>query len=371
MKSIFYILILSIFTSVQAQETGSIAGKIIDKEFNDEPLAFANVLIKGTTTGTTSDIDGLFIFEDLAPGPYSLVFSFVGYESQEVNVQVDPGKVTEVNITMGASAASLDEIVITTTTRRESEIALLMEQKKASEIKVSIGAEELSRKGIGDAAGAVAAISGVSKQQESSNIYVRGLGDRYQNTTLNGLSLPSNDINKKNINLDLFSSDIIENVAVSKAYSSRYYADFSAGNIDITSKTQRGEGFFEFYVGSSFNTNAVDKDFVKSEGTSYFGYYNRYDNNPFAVILSHGIDPVSAETPINIDFGGAFGERWEFDNGSRLSLYGTGSFSNGYTYRRGSNVDYTNVEKKAFDDSEEYDYSTKTTGMLVLDYRVD
>ena len=76
-------------------------------------------------------------------------------------------------------------------------------KKKAVEIKQSIGAEELSRKGVSNAASAVAKISGVSKQEGSSNVYVRGLGDRYLNTTMNGLSLPSNDVNKKNINLDL------------------------------------------------------------------------------------------------------------------------------------------------------------------------
>ena len=147
---------------------------------------------------------------------------------------------------MAASAASLDEVVITTTTKRESETALLLEQKKAVEMKQSIGAEELSRKGVGDAAGAVAKISGISKQEGSSNVYVRGLGDRYLNTTMNGLSLPSNDVNKKNIDLDLFSTDVIENVSVSKAYSSKFYGDFSAGNVDITSKDYTGNGFFDF-----------------------------------------------------------------------------------------------------------------------------
>ena len=353
------------------QNTGSIAGKLIDKEYNNEPLAFANILIKGTTTGTTSDIDGLYIFENLDPGTYILEFSFVGYETQDVEVEVVAGKVTEVNVTMGASSASLDEVVITTTTRKESETALLLDQKKATEIKQSIGAEELTRKGVSDAAGAVAKISGVSKQEGSSNVYVRGLGDRYLNTTFNDLALPSNDINKKNIDLNIFSSDVIENVSISKAYSSKFYGDFSAGNVNIASKDYKGNGFFEFGVGSSVNTTAVDKAFRKSEGTSYFGYYNRYDNNPFAVILSHGLDPVDAASPIAIDFGGSFGKSFDFENGSRLSFYATGSFNNDFEYRRGSNIDYTNVEKKAFDDSEEFEYSTKTTAMTSVNYKID
>lgn len=355
-----------------AQETtGSIAGKLTDKEFNNEPLPFANVLIKGTTTGTTSDVDGLYEIKDLAPGSYTVIFSFVGYETVEMPAEVIAGKVTTINVPMGASAASLDEIVIKTTARKESEAALLLDMKKATEIKQSIGAQELARKGKGDAAEAIAAISGVSKQEGSSNVYVRGLGDRYLNTTMNGLTLPSNDINKKNIDLDLFSTDIIENVSISKAYSSRFYGDFSAGNVDVTSKDYTGKGFIDFFVGSSVNATAVDKSFVKNEGTSYFGYYNRYDNNPFAVILSHGIDPESAASPININFGGAFGKSFDFENGSRLSLYGTGSFENGYEYRRGRNVNYTNVENKAFEDAEEFEYSTKTTAMVSANFKLN
>lgn len=371
MKKTILLFILFISTFSYAQNTGSIVGKLIDKEYNDEPLAFANVLIKGTTKGTTSDIDGLYGFENLDPGTYTLVFSFVGYETQEINAQVVAGKVTEVNVPMSASAASLDEVVITTTTKRESETALLLEQKKAVEMKQSIGADELSRKGVGDAASAVSKISGISKQEGSSNVYVRGLGDRYLNTTLNGLSLPSNNVNKKNIDLNLFSTDIIENVSVSKAYSSKFYGDFSAGNVDIKSKDYTGNGLLELNAGSGFNTNAIGKNFVRSEGTGFFGYYGRYAHNPFAIVLSHGIDPVDAGTPININYGGSAGKSFTFKNDSKLSLFVTGSFENGYEYRKGSAVDYTLTEKKAFDAAEEYEYATTSTVMGSAIYRID
>ena len=358
---------------MNAQENGSIVGKIIDKEANDEPLAFANVLIKGTTKGTTTDFDGLYEIANIAPGVYTLSFSYLGYESVEIpNIKVETGKVTTINIPMSASeGVSLQEVVVTTTARKDSETALLLDQKKAVEMKQSIGAQELSRKGVSDAAGAISKISGISKQEGSSNVYVRGLGDRYLNTTLNGLSLPSNDVNKKNIDLTLFSTDVIENISVSKAYSSKFYGDFSAGNVDITSKNYTGNGFIDISAGSSFNTNSVGKDFVRSEGTGFFGYYGRYSHNPFAIILSHGIDPVDAGIPININYGGSAGKSFDFKNGARLSLFLTGSFENSYEYRKGSAVDYTLTEKKAFDAAEEYEYATTSTIMGSANYRVD
>ncbi|WP_299112382.1 TonB-dependent receptor [uncultured Winogradskyella sp.] len=371
MRNLQIILILLTSAITFAQNTGSIVGKLTDKEYNNEPLPFANILIKGTTTGTTSDIDGLYQFTELDPGSYTLVFSFVGYETIEIKAEVVPGKVTTINVPMAASAASLDEVVITTTTRKESEAALLLDQKKAVEIKQSIGAIELSRKGVGDAAAAVSKISGISKQESSSDVYVRGLGDRYQNTTMNGLSLPSTDVNKKNIDLDLFSTDIIENISVSKAYTPNFYGDFAAGNVNINSKEYNGNGFLNIAIGSGVNSNAAGETFVRNDGASFFGYYNRYNNNPFAVVLSHTVDPQQGESPVNLNGSISGGYSFDFDDDTRLSFFATLGFSNGFEYREGIARDFTNVLKVDYPNVEEYSYSTNTTGMLNLDFKID
>jgi TonB-dependent receptor len=359
--------------AITAQETGSIIGKLTDKEYNDEPLAFANVLIKGTTIGTTTDFDGLYEIANLEPGTYFIVYSYLGYETIEIpNVEVVSGKVSTVNIPMSASAGmALDEVVVITTSRKDSEIALLLQQKNATVMQEAISAEALTLKGIDDAAAAVAQISGISKQQGSSNVYVRGLGDRYQNTTMNGLSLPSNDVNKKNINLDLFSSSIIENVSVSKAYNSSYYADFAAGNVNIKSKEYTGDGFFNVSVGGGLNTNAAGEEFYKSEGTSAYGFYNRYDNNPFAVILSHGVDPESAWNPVNISGSLESGYSFSFNEESRLSFFASVGFSNGYQLKKGPARDFTNVLKVDFPSVKEYEYSTNTTALANITYKIN
>ncbi|MEQ3663212.1 MULTISPECIES: TonB-dependent receptor [unclassified Olleya] len=371
MKNLTYLL-FALFSIATYSQNGSISGTLTDKEFNDEPLAFANILIKGTTIGTTSDDNGQYQITDLKPGAYNIEFSFVGYQTQTIAATVEAGKTTTIDVAMGASAASLDEVILeTVTTKRESETALLLDQKKAVEIKQSIGAEELSRKGVSDAAGAVAKISGVSKQEGSSNVYVRGLGDRYLNTTMNGLSLPSNDVNKKNIDLNLFSSDVIQNVSISKAYASQFYGDFAAGNVDITSKEHKGGSFATAFTGSGFNTNAIDKNFVRSEGTGYFGFYGRNEHNPFAIILSHGVDPVAVDTPINVAYGASGGSSFNFENGSRLSFFVTGGFENNYEYRQGRSVDFSTVEKKAFEAAEEYEYSTTSTAMANINYKIN
>ncbi|WP_350289897.1 TonB-dependent receptor [uncultured Croceitalea sp.] len=373
MKNIFALLALLCSTIIFSQNNGSIVGKLTDKELNNEPLPFANVLIKGTTIGTTSDFDGLYEIPNLEPGVYTVQYSYLGYETVEIpNVEVVADKVTTVNVPMSASQGfALDEVVITTSARKDSEIALLLEQKNAVVLQEAISAEALTLKGIDDAAGAVAQISGISKQQGSSNVYVRGLGDRYQNTTMNGLSLPSNDVNKKNINLDLFASGIIENVSVRKAYASNFYGDFAAGNVNIDSKEYTGDGYIEVSLGSGVNSNASGEDFLRSEGPSNFGFYNRYDNDPFAIVLSHGVDPQEAWSPINISGAIEGGYSWNLDEDSRLSFFGAASFENGYQIWEGPARDFTNVLKVDFPNVREFAYSTTTTALGSLTYKIN
>ena len=372
MKQFILLLILFCAISTQAQTNGSIAGTLTDKEIGNQPLPFASIIIRGTTKGTTSDFDGNYSIDNVAAGTYSLEISFVGYETKTIaDVIVIADQVTTINTDLGASAAALDEVIIKTTVRRETEAALLLDQKKATTIKQSIGAQELARKGVSDAAAAVTKISGISKQEGGGNVYVRGLGDRYLNTTYNGLTLPANNIEKKNMDLNLFSSDVIQNVGVSKTYAANFYGDFAAGNVNIVAKEYTGAFFLDVDLGTTINTNSIGRDFVKSEGSGFFGFYNRYQNNPYAVILSHGVDAVANDNTTGLNGSIAGGKSWEVGEESKLSAFATASFGNNFEFREGPAVDFTTVEKKRFPNSEVYEYSRNTTAMANIVYRIN
>ena len=371
MKKIYIALLLLINTVAFSQSKGTISGTILDKEFDNSPLPYADVYIKGTSIGTTTEFEGKYNLQ-VEPGTYTVVFSFIGYKTiEEKNVVVKAGQNIVLNKILSASeGVSLTEIQITGTTNKESVSALLTEQKKAVEIKQSIGSEELTRKGISNAAAAVTKISGISKEG-TSNIYVRGLGDRYISTSLNGLTMPSNDINKKNIDLNLFTSDIIQNIDVSKAYSANFYADFAAGNVNVNSKEYTGNGFIEVALESGINTNAVDQNFVKNGGTGFFGFYGRYDHNPFAIVISHGPDPIKGYEPINTGITASGGKSFDVGEKGKFSFFLTGSFQNQYSFLQGSEADYTNVLKKSFPNVDKYSYSTISTVMGNLIYKIN
>ncbi|AZQ42946.1 TonB-dependent receptor [Nonlabens ponticola] len=369
----FLCVLLFMVGAIAAAQTGRVVGTIYDKDSGEERLTvpFASVVLKDTQLGAQTDIDGKFNI--VAPvGTYTLVASFVGMQTIEVpNVVVRDGFTTTVDIDMAAESAALEAVSVVVRRSRESAEALLEEQKKSVTIVQSIGAQELSQKGVSDASGAVAKISGVSKQESSSNVYVRGLGDRYQNSSLNGLSLPSTDVNKKNIDLDIFSSDVIESIDVSKAYDVRFFGDFSAGNVNVRSKKHTGNSFLNVTLGTGANTNAIGEDFVRLDGASYAGYYNKYDNDPFAVLLSHSVDPVDGFEPVNIDASIDGGHSFRFDNGMRLSLYGSAAFTNGSFYQTGVARDFTNVLKVNFPTVEEYNYTARTTAQANIDFTLD
>ena len=194
-----------------SQNKGKVAGLITDADVNNEAMPFVNIMIKGTTIGSATDMDGKYELS-VVPGNHILVVSFVGYETVEIPFEVKANQTTTINKAIGSGSVKLEDIVIQSRVNRAKETALLMDQKNAVEMKQSIGAQELTRKGVSDVATAVTKTTGITKQEGSGNIYVRGLGDRYNSTTINGLPVPSN--NPDNISTESSSFLCVTNLEV-------------------------------------------------------------------------------------------------------------------------------------------------------------
>jgi outer membrane receptor protein involved in Fe transport len=367
--SILTLLFLSMVMQSQEETTGTIAGKLSDNEVEGQPLPFANVIIKEINKGTTTDFDGLYSLKNIEPGTYTVEFSFVGYETLQVpNVEVVAGKVTEVNTGIGASAASLDEVIISTVSRQDSEVALLLEQKSAIQIKESIGAQELAKIGVSNAGTATTKIAGVTSSEASGDIFVRGLGDRYLYTTLNGLPIPSDDVDRKNIDLSLFSTRVIKSVGITKTYSPSYSADQASGNINIESRELVGSEELDLGIKVGVNTNAAGQfgNFKVSPNQEnvYVGFHQQ--NIPIEYTLyNQSWDPQTAEFPINRRYALTAGKKF----GDKLKMLLTASHSNEFEYRAGIFTEYRNNNRyDYFTDVESYTKTDNTTGLLDILY---
>lgn len=375
MKSRFLFIALLICSIAFAQSKGTVTGTLTDKEADNTTLPFANAVIKGTSIGVTTDENGKYELS-IDPGTYTLVFSFLGYENAEATFTVAAGETITINKTLGSGSYTLQDVVVQAQAiSREKETALLLDQKNAAIITQSIGAQELSRKGVSDAAGAVTKVTGVSKQEGSSGIFVRGLGDRYNSTTLNGLPLPSNEPTNKNVALDIFSTDVIQAVGISKTYNPDIYGDVGGANINIVSKEHTGKTKFNVEVGSGLNNNAFNSDFRIADGVEKTGFYSvPKPTNINVYQFQTKWVPNYESQPVDINFGLSGGSSFNIGEQSKLSVFATASFENGYSLKTGSQRIVGNTNDNIIQDFyavNKFGYETKTTGMLNLAYKIN
>jgi TonB-dependent receptor len=345
---LFLLVTLFCFGFTQAQK-GKVAGNLIDGEFV-EPLAFGNVLVKGTTTGTTSDFDGKYELE-LDPGTYTLVFSFVGYNTQEiVDVVIKPGEVTTLDVTLETN--SLDTIVLTTSVKRNSESAVLNLQKKSVTLLDGLSAESIKSNGAGNVAAAVKSVPGVSIQG-GKYVYVRGLGDRYTKSILNGIDIPGLDPDRNTIQMDLFPTSILDNVIVLKSAAAEYPADFTGGIVNIVTKDFPTKADYSFSLGTSYNPDMHFNDsYLTSSGsdTDFLGYddgtrnlpINRYqpipstsDNRLLLTTLTNRFEKELAAkqemSGMDFDFGFTLGNQYDIGD-NKLGYQTSFSYKNTTTF---------------------------------------
>ncbi|MBA4225281.1 MAG: TonB-dependent receptor [Hyphomonas sp.] len=137
--------------------------------------------------------------------------------------------------------------------------------RSTSEVAAFLAPEDLARQGDSDAASALARVTGITIA-EGRFVYVRGLGERYSAARLNGSPLPSPEPLQRVVPLDLFPTNILENVLVQKTYSVEYPGEFGGGIIDLRTLNIPKERFLELSVSGSYNTETTGKDGITHYG---------------------------------------------------------------------------------------------------------
>lgn len=112
MKHLLFIAAILFSTFSFSQNTGLIVGKVLDNEVENAPLVLADISIKNSEVKANTDQTGMFVIENLQAGDYTLVCSFVGYESKEIDVHVDGLNPVELKLTLEASSVSMDDIAL-------------------------------------------------------------------------------------------------------------------------------------------------------------------------------------------------------------------------------------------------------------------
>ena len=313
LASIF--LVFATFSYSSAQSTkGTIRGTVRDAG-NGEELIGATVVIVGTTTGSAADLDGKYSIS-VEAGTYDLQVSFVSYQSKTITgVEVKAGEVTIIDATLGEDTEILDAVVVTSKAETASTTAVLAAQKNSGVVQDGLAAEQIARSGDRDAAAAITRVTGVSVE-DGKYVYVRGLGDRYSKTTLNGANLPSLDPNRNSVQMDLFPSNLIDNIIVSKTFSPELSGEFAGGNVNIVTKDFPDRFTFQWNSSLGFNDQATfNKDFLTYEGgkTDYLGF----DDGTRAIPASVK-DGLSSDREELAEESKSFGEGFGLENKSPM-----------------------------------------------------
>jgi outer membrane receptor protein involved in Fe transport len=312
--------LLVLGTPTVALAHGTVMGAILNG-LTGQPIRGATVEVEQGDARSQSDIDGVFRVH-LTPGSYSLIVRKDGFQSQRVtDVHLAEGAVENVSMVLmpsedappppapAASASSAEaagphaagevatdgagpdapavaasisgsfsgggdaqspailteSITVSESAADASESVLLTERKRAAQISDAIGSEEIGKIPGADAAGVLKRVTGISLQN-NKYVYVRGLGDRYSQTTLNGAKIPSTEFERKVVPLDLFPTDLLDKITVSKSYTVDKPGDFAAGLVELVTKEFPPRQSLALGFGLSSNSETTGKDYFQYAG---------------------------------------------------------------------------------------------------------
>ncbi len=275
MKNLYLTLCGLFVSSLLLAQSGTISGVITDANSN-ETIPFANVLIVGTSEGFTTDLDGVFSYE-LAEGTYSIEVSYLGYQNTVVDaIVVKSGEETKVDVTISEDSQQLEEVVITAKQLRNTENAVMAIQRRSTNVVNGISSQSIRKNGDSNAGAAIKRVTGVSIDG-GKYVFIRGLGDRYSKTILNGLEIPGLDPDRNSLQVDVFPTNIIDNLMVSKTSRADFSGDFTGGVVNISTKDFPEEKTMSVSLGLGFNPNMhFQNNYLSSQrsSTDFLGFDN-------------------------------------------------------------------------------------------------
>lgn len=285
MKKLKFVLLVSFLalTQVAFAQKGKIRGTTYERS-TGEPMWGVQVFIPSTGGGAAADFDGKFEIE-VAPGTYEIQAKFVSFKTVVIkDVVVKAGEVTVIDaIWMEEAINTLEDVVVTAEAIKTTDIALLTAKKKATNLIDGISSQQIKRSGDSDVAGAIKRVPGVSIQG-GQYVFVRGLGDRYTKTILNGAEVPGLDPDRNAIQIDIFPTSLIDNIIVYKNFTPDLSADFVGGTVNIETKDFPDEKTMNLSFSLEYNPNMhLRNDFLSYEGggTDFLGFDNGTRELPF------------------------------------------------------------------------------------------
>jgi TonB-dependent receptor len=332
-KAIYFVLAAILCGSTLfAQEKGFLRGNIQDGDFGGPLVGATVIVVEQSGVGTTTDFDGNYSLP-LAPGTYTIKLSFISFETLTFeDIEIKAGEPTILNATMSSSSQQLEEVQVVAKAKRDSDAGLLIKMRNSPNVVDGISSQSFKRIGDNDLSQSIKRVTGVTVE-EGKYVYVRGLGDRYTKTTLNGMSIPGLDPDVNAVQIDIFPSAVLENVSVYKSFSPNLYGDFAGGLVDVETKSFPDEKRTSISIGGQYIAGQTfNSDFILYKGGNFdwLGFDNGNRELPFDASTpipryTQG-DPVLRTLTLSLNPQMAVesrtalpGTRFSFDHGNQIN----------------------------------------------------
>lgn len=263
------------------QQNGRISGKVIDDR--GEPLIGASIRVVGNNSvATQSATDGSYSLS-LKPGTYTLEISYISFQTQRItDVQVKENNNTPLTISMKAETNTLQQVVVSSGYKKASVAGLYAEQKNRASVSDGISAEQIARTPDNNMGQVLKRVSGVTTV-DNKYVVVRGLSERYNQAMIDGVTLPSTSMNRRNFSFDVVPQELVSSVVVNKTATPDMSAEFSGGQISVNTMDIPTENFTTISIGTGMNTQSTGKDFLmlgERKGGDYLGLNSNQRKEP-------------------------------------------------------------------------------------------
>jgi len=279
MKKLVLVVAINLLAISVSFAQGIIRGKITDN--TGEALIGAIVKLKNSTTGAVmADLDGNYSFKVADTAAQTIVVSYVSYKTQEEVVNPHNGEVIIKDFVL-VSATSLDEVVVVSKATKANNYYMEALKMKSSTTMDYISQETMKKTGDVSVVNAVARVSGVSASSNAGFITVRGIGDRYVKTTLNGSRIPTLDPFTNNIRLDLFPASLVDNIILTKTASPDLPGDWAGAYVSVETKDYPDKLSVNIESSVGYNAQTTFKDVISSDrsSTDWLGFDNGFRNH--------------------------------------------------------------------------------------------
>lgn len=253
-------------------EPGTLSGVLTNAE-DGSAVDGARIFISGQSRDIRSDKDGKFELE-LSTGDYSVSVLQSNFNTlTRDGIKVIAGEQVSLQLELTPSGTELPEFVVIEPYISGSLASVLEERRSDAVVANILGAEQISKSGDTDAAGALRRVTGLTLV-DGRFIYIRGLGERYSSTLLNGANVPSPDATRRVVPLDLFPAGIIESIAVQKGYTGNLPGEFGGGAVEIKTKSIPEAPFFNVDFSLAYREGTTFKDGLRYDGggRDWLGY---------------------------------------------------------------------------------------------------